>query len=186
MPEWREAVPDGQTSTAFIFKGDIYINVDNVRSSSPIHELMHIFFGSTKYSNPDLYNSLVGMAEALPNYEKLAQKYPNRMRSDINEEIMVTEFARYISGEQSVIESLDSSIKNEIKYNISRTLDSMIFGKDSIEKLNIVEVANKPLKELATILQSERFNAAQAFVSRTLNNKKSQLIKEGKLKEICI
>ena len=186
LPEWRQKVPDGQRSSAFIFNGDIYINTDNIKSSSPIHELMHIFFGSTKYSNPDLYNSLVNLAEQLPNYDKLSQRYPNRTRSDINEEILVSEFSKYVVGEESILNNLDKSVKNEIKYNISRTLDSMIFGKDSIEKLSIDQIMNSSIKELSYVLKSTKFNTAQAYVSRVLNNKKSKLMKEGKLKEICI
>lgn len=184
--EWLEKVPDGQSSTAFIYKGEIYINVDNAKSSSPVHEMMHILLGSMKYTNPDIYNSLVSLSEQLPNYERLVLNYPKRMRSDVNEELLITEFSRYITGEDSIMNQLPNEIISEIKYNIFRTLDTIVFGKHSVEKINPTTLMNSSLKELSNVLKSDKFNVAQSYVSRTLNNKKSRLLKEGHLKEICI
>lgn len=184
--EWLEKVPNGQTSTAFIYNGDIYINVDNSKSSSPVHEMMHVLLGSMKYTNPEVYNNLVSMSEQFPNYDRMASKYPKRMRSDINEEILITEFSRYLAGENNLMSQLPQEILSEIKYNIFRTLDTIVFGKHSVEKLDPTTVLNSSLKELSTVLKSTKFNVAQSYVSRVLNNKKARLLKEGHLKEICI
>jgi hypothetical protein len=70
---------------------------------APIHEMTHLMLGSIKYQNPSLYSELVSLAEQLPNYKELARNYANRTRSDLNEEIFVTELAKYVSNKPSVI-----------------------------------------------------------------------------------
>ena len=73
----------------FVKDGNIYINVDNSTMDTKVHELMHIFLGGVRYSNPELYFSLVNQVEQLPRYEEFASNFPNRTRGDINEEIFV-------------------------------------------------------------------------------------------------
>jgi hypothetical protein len=45
----------------------------------------------------------VNLAEKLPNYKELTRNYSNRTRSDLNEEIFVTELAKYVANKSSVI-----------------------------------------------------------------------------------
>lgn len=184
--EWLDKVPNGQQSSAFIYNGDIYLNVDNLNSDAPVHEMLHIFFGSIKYSIPELYNQLVGLSEKIPNYNDEVLKYKGRIKSDINEEILVTQFSKFVSGKESILDNLDDSIIREIKYNVQRTLDSVIFGRESVDKLQINGIMNSSLKNLSILLDSTRFDGKEALVSRQLNNRKAELIKNGELTEICI
>jgi len=43
--------------------GNIYINIENSTMDTKVHELMHIFLGGIRYSNPELYFSLVNQVE---------------------------------------------------------------------------------------------------------------------------
>jgi hypothetical protein len=52
-------VPDAVQSAAFIYNGDIYVNTDIATIDSQVHELMHIFLGSMRFKNPELYMELV-------------------------------------------------------------------------------------------------------------------------------
>jgi hypothetical protein len=63
--------------------------------------MTHLMLGSIKYQNPSLYSELVSLAEQLPNYKELARNYANRTRSDLNEEIFVTELAKYVSNKKN-------------------------------------------------------------------------------------
>lgn len=184
--EWLEKVPDGQKASAFIYNGDIYLNIDNLSADAPVHEMLHILFGSMKYSQPRLYDSLVSLSEKIPDYQHELDKYPNRARSDVNEEILVTELGKMITGQDSILDNIDSSTLNEIKYNINRTLDSMVFGKDSVSKLESSELMNSSLKHLALVLDSTKFDGQEAMVARSLNNQKAQLLKSKELLEQCI
>jgi hypothetical protein len=59
---------------------------------------MHIFLGSMRFKNPELYMELIQTVENLPNIETLARNYPNRTKSDLLEEVFVEEFSKYLSG----------------------------------------------------------------------------------------
>jgi hypothetical protein len=71
---------------------------------APMHEISHLLLGSIKYQNPQLYSQLVGISEQLPNYSELVKNYSNRTRSDINEEIFVTELAKFAANKRSSIQ----------------------------------------------------------------------------------
>lgn len=193
MPEWEGKVADARTTNAFIYNGDIYINVDNARIDAPLHEMLHLILGSMKFSDPSLYNSLVETMESLPNYNTLAQVYKDRTRSDINEELFVSEFSRYLTGKDSAIRGLDGPILNKIYYNMNRVLDSALFGEQSVTTMDSVELFNSSLVQLSEYLGSALTNNTfsgtldihSAEVHRILANVKSDLMKEGKLKEYC-
>jgi len=53
---------------AFIYNGDIYVNTDIATVDSPVHEFLHLLFGSMKYSNREMYEQIVATAEQFDNY----------------------------------------------------------------------------------------------------------------------
>ena len=55
----KENIPNASILNAFVENGIIYINTDNLKADSPIHEMLHIFLGGTKFTSPDLYNTLL-------------------------------------------------------------------------------------------------------------------------------
>ena len=117
----------------------------------------------------------------------------NRSISDINEEIFVTEFSKYLTGQDTILKNLDSNTLYEIFYNMNRVLDSAIFGKDSVSKLSPNEEFNSSLADLCKKLQSTitkntstgTFDRYSSEVKRIMSNEKADLMREGKLKEIC-
>jgi len=106
-------IPNAGIVNAFVYNGDIYVNTDvaNVKTSL-VHELMHIFLGAVRFTNPELYFSLVSSVEELDYYEEKSLDYPNRTRNDVNEEIFVSEFSKYITGIPSLFNNLDEKILN--------------------------------------------------------------------------
>ena len=94
--EWQQ-VPGVQSAKAFIFNGDIYVNTDNATIESPLHEMLHLIFGSIKYSEPELYQSLVDQAINFSSYDRTAKLYPNRTQNDLNEEVFITELSKYLA-----------------------------------------------------------------------------------------
>jgi hypothetical protein len=54
-PEF-EGIPAAQ---AFILNGNIYINTDSATIDAPIHGQLHLFLGSIRFGNPNLYFQLV-------------------------------------------------------------------------------------------------------------------------------
>lgn len=188
--EWKD-IPGTQQAKAFIYNGDIYINTDIATIDSPVHELLHILFGSMKYSNREMYNQIVSSAEQLDSYQEIAIMYPNRTREDVNEEVFVTELAKYLTGRSNALSKLPENIQHEIYYNINRTLDTMLMGDASVNCIPADQLYQMNLKTIAKLVNASttKNNFQGAFtdsrLSRIMSNKKSELISEGLLKEEC-
>lgn len=192
-PEWQEVAPEVASANAFVYNGEIYINTDRNSVDAPLHELMHILIGSMRFTNPSMYQQLVASVENFPNYQILAQNYMNRSRNDINEEIFVTETAKYLTGQLSNISNLDPAILNEINYNTKRVLDSILMGQDSVKTITNDQLYTKSFKDLAKMVNSTALNNQfKGFINvegselhRKLNNIKSDLFKKNQLEEYC-
>lgn len=191
--EWDGIVDDAKTTNAFIYNNNIYINTDNSSVDAPLHEMLHLFLGSIRYSDPNLYFSLVNSMQELPNRDMLGNDYKDRTNSDINEELLVSEFSKYVTGENSVLSSLSEPTLQKIMYNVTRVLDSILFGKQSVNTINPSELFNSSLVDLSKYLGSSLINnqysgsldVNSAEVHRILANVKSDLMKSNDLKEFC-
>lgn len=186
--EWKGVIGvDGVK--AFIYNGDIYLNTDIATVDSPVHEFLHLLLGGIKYQNSQLYNQLVQSSEQFGTYQEIAENYPNRTRNDVNEEVFVTELAKYLTGQTSAINNLSNSSKYEIFYNINRTLDTVLMGDLSVRSVRNPYQLN--LKTLAQIVNSSSMNSNfrgsmnDATLNRIMANTKSELMKKGELREDC-
>ena len=186
-----KGVYDAKHTNAFILNGEIYINTDVSDIDAPIHEMTHMLLGSIKYQNPELYTSLVNIAEQLPMYNELAKNYPARTRSDVNEEIFVTELAKFLANKTSVIQELPEFIQRDILYNVKRMLDSMLMGDISVKVIPTEQLLNYSLFDIAEIVNSDVFHVTSrsilqgSGIHRILNNRKSDLMNRNELKEHC-
>lgn len=188
--EWQQ-VPGVQSAKAFIFNGDIYVNTDNATIESPLHEMLHLIFGSIKYSEPELYQSLVDQAINFSSYNRTAKLYPNRTQNDLNEEVFITELSKYLAGKQSDLAGLDPSVMHEISYNMYRLLDTVMMGGNSVKTIPESVLYNLNMKQVAQIVNSAIAQGRNvgsldsSQVSRIMANVKSDLLSKGLLKEEC-
>lgn len=186
-----EGIPEIQSASAFVYNGDIYINTDFADIDAPIHELTHILLGSIRFKNPELYTQLVEEAYKFPSFKLMTEQYPNKTRLDVLEEIFVSETAKYLSGMSSQLNLLDEAVLYEIHYNIKRLLDSVLMGQYSVKSIEDSQLYNMSFKQLADIVNSELIHGDNlgslddASLHRMLSNKKSELMKNGDLREDC-
>lgn len=191
--QWKGVVDDAKTTNAFVYNGDIYINIDNSSIDAPLHEMLHLFLGSVRYSDPQLYFSMVEAMNELPNKALLARNYKDRTDTDINEELLVSEFSKYVTGQDSIISKLPVNVLHKTFYNMGRVLDSILFGEQSIATMDTKSLFNSSLVKLSEYLGSAltnnqysgTFNVKSAEVHRVLANVKSDLMKNKDLKEFC-
>ena len=188
--EWKNII--GKESVkAFVYNGNIYVNTDIATIDSPVHELLHILFGSMKYQNREMYELIIGNAQQLNSYNEIAERYPGRTQSDINEEVFITELAKYLTGRSNELSSLPDNIKHEIFYNINRTLDTMLMGKASVKCIPQDQLYSMSLKNIAKLVNSstmsQEFQGSlqNSYLGRIMSNKKSELMSEGLLREEC-
>lgn len=190
---WQGIMPDGRLVNAFIHNGQIYVNLDRASVDAPIHEMFHMFVGSLRFTNPRLYQDLIDSVESLPNYDRLASNYQGRTRNDINEEVFVSETAKYLSGMPSTLSKMDDRTRYEISYNIKRMLDTILMGQDSVKTISEDRLFNLSLKEIAAEVNSAvminefkgTFNVEGSELHRRLNNVKADLYRDGTLEEVC-
>lgn len=191
--KWKNIISDPSSVNAFVYNGQIYINISRANLDAPIHEMMHLFVGSIRFQNPNLYQHLISLSEQFPNYNKLAIEFSGRTRNDINEEIFVQEVSRYLVGLPSNISNIESKLQYEITYNIKRVLDTILMGEDSVKTLSNDRLFNLSLKEIAREIHSSimtnnfhgTLNVENSSLHRKLNNIKSDLQSKGILKEYC-
>lgn len=176
-------------SKSFILNNNIYVNTDLATLDSPIHEILHLLLGSIKFQNPKLYADLVSASTQFGNYNKIAQLYPNRTQMDIQEEVFVEEFGKYLMG-NSELNKLPEYIQYEISYNITRLLDSILMGDTSVRSLN-TNIYNMSLQDLVKAVNSRlttaslNINLQDAALHRELGNIKEDLLRKGDLREEC-
>lgn len=191
--EWAGKIPEAHGVNAFIYNGDVYINTDVVsqKEEPKIHELLHMFLGSMRYTNPQLYFALVQSMEQLPTVANISNVYKNRTHSDILEEAFVTEYSKYLTGQKSAIDELSQDVLSEINYNIRRTLDSVLMGNYSVGSLTSKEIMNSTLSQLSQKVESDACSPSfpafinVAAVHRRIANTKTGLIESKQLEEIC-
>ena len=189
-PKFKD-VFDVQHTNAFVLDGEIYINMDVADVDAPIHEIAHLVLGSLKYQNPTLYAEMVNVVEQLPTYSELVKNYPFRTRSDVNEEIFVTELAKFAANKYSIIQELPEFVQHEILYNIKRMLDSMLMGDVSVRTIPTDQLLSMSLVDIAKLVNSDSFNNTsrgslqESGIHRILNNRKSDLMNSNELKEHC-
>jgi hypothetical protein len=87
--------------------------------------------------------------------------------------------------------NLDPDILYQINRNITRTLDTILMGDNSVSAIDDVTLYNSSLKEVAEIVNSHTMvNKTcgflnEALIHRTLANVKQELFEKGDLKEEC-
>lgn len=190
--KWKN-IPQVAQANAFIYNGDIYINIDKNSVDAPLHEMMHLLVGSMRFTEPKTYQQLIDSIEQMPQFELLAQKYPGRTMNDVKEEIFVSEIAKYIIGDESALSSMDESSLHEILYHTKRLLDTILMGENSVTGVSDGRLFNMSLKQLAFEMNSTTmsnqstgiFNIEGSALHRKLNNIKSDLLKKNQLEEYC-
>lgn len=187
-----EIEPEYVGAKAFIRNGQIYVNIDEFSIDSPIHEMLHMFLGSISLHNPNIFSQLVNSVEQLSYYQEKVSEFENRTREDINEEIFVEELGKFLTGKNSMLDSLSTDILSSLLYDMKRDIDTIIDGNYSVKSLDENEIFNKSIRELAVLLESDNFNIKSAgsltsgYIHRMLANTKSDLLKSGELQEQCV
>lgn len=190
-PMFKDVIAVDPNPKAFILNGQIYINMNNYSVDSPIHELSHMLIGQLRFAKPELYMQLISLSEQLPNYQKMARTYLNRSRNDINEEIFVTEYSKFITGQKSVFDSIDPDIAYQVQFQVNRMIDTMLEGSFGIRDLKLQNIGKYSLKQIADLVNSSKMTSVNSFpledssIHRKLNNMKSAMLKSGQLKEVC-
>lgn len=169
------------TAKAFVYNGEIYVNIDRATNADVIHEYGHLILGTIKQCNYSLYKSLISSAEKSDYFSemlmmmRLNPNYASRAYQDLVEEVYCDIFGEYISKNPGDFEKI-------IK---------IIFGlRSNIDKDDLGEIANMNFNDLinrygSTIFESNGFDFSESFKSRKDANIIEKAIKSGLVIENC-
>lgn len=191
--KWNKLIELPETKKAFIYNGEIYLNIDKATLSDPIHELTHLFMGSLKQRNFNLYKSYLDRIYELPDYEERQKRYDYLTENDKNEEIFAETFGDYISQNSSANINDWIDVDNSITYEHQRFIDDLISPDKTLTNEPVPVTGNKSLEELmntfGTAIKkgqiSQILDSDFSKLSRQMRNLKSRLLEDNKLKEIC-
>ena len=185
-------IPNAPLAKGFIFNGEIFINTDLASADTPIHELMHLMRGSIRFQDPALYQQLLDTVTKSPDFQQRVDGLMrHRSPNDALEEVLVTELSNYLAGIPSAVSTTSQELNYGVFYNIARMLDSMLMGEYSVLNLWGQDVGNMTIEQIAQVVNSSAlniinpYNTLQAQKHRQVNNRKSELIKDNKLKINC-
>lgn len=184
-------VPNAAIVKAFVKDGKVYVNDTLLTADSYIHEMLHIFIGSTKFASPELYKNLLQRTVDTFDFADMRRRFPERAELDTAEEVLVTEFSKYLTGQQSMFNNVSKQIIDQFVYDIKRALDVGIFGDFSVKTLSNEELFGSKLVDVAQAVNSDliRNNFADVWkyskYNRKLANMKEDLLKRGIITEEC-
>lgn len=152
-PKWNGLIDRSKTNKAFIYNGDIYINVDHATIEDTLHEFLHLILGSIEQKEgKDYYNLISKIASdeqwlesQLPMFYKPGTNQLDRSMSDILEELFVREMSKYLTGQKSKIQEFESKVQNLI-------LNDFMSGFNQIFGANYSINMNNPLLSFQTSL----------------------------------
>jgi hypothetical protein len=186
-----QQIPEAAMARAFVYNGQIVVNSDLADLDAPVHEMLHIFLGAMRFTNPVAYQNILDRVSRFHAVERLAKVYPNRTTNDLLEEVLVSEMGNLLVGKASELNYLTTKDLNLMLYEIQRNLDTMLMGNISVKSLDFEEVASSTLLSLAAKTQSPEFNEVNISVMdlsdmhRRTANVKQKLMESGELEEIC-
>lgn len=190
--KYSEIINKDKLTKAFIYNGEIYINIDRWSPDSFVHEMLHLLVGSMRFTNPEIYNTLINQAETFQQYDLLLKDQKGKTRNDANEEIFVTQLARYLVGMPSQISKLSETQEYEINYNVHRILDSMLMGDYSTKIIDDNQLYKMTLKNVVQSVNSNIMTniymgelTKGSATHRKLNIMKQDLLQRGELIETC-
>lgn len=185
--DWKDVV-NATTTKGFIKDGKIYINSDNCTIDTKVHELMHLFLGGIRYIDPQLYFDTINKISGNPELEVRIREFSHRSDSDALEEVLVDEYSKYLTGQDSLINNLSEDIIYDLNYNIHRMLDTMFMGDYSSKIVPDQDLPFMSMFKLGKLLNSQYiysnlFNAST--MHRKTQNIKQELLKSGEIIKEC-
>ena len=169
------------TTRAFIYNGDIYVNTTVATTRDLLHEYNHIFLGILKALHPERYEQLLYQYhESLTAYElgKIARTYEGLSEIDQLEESFANKFAEHVLKHYSN----DGSVFQKLSDDLQKTMNS-IFSNDGINidtayNGTASEIFKRLSHDIAMLLDDKDTMDSIDFNTITQNRKTTNIISE--------
>lgn len=147
--------------SGFVYKGGVYLNVSYFNDmgsafSVAMHEIAHLILASMKFTNSTRYYSLLKTIQNDPEYNRIAQLYPDSVGSDLDEEVFCVRIkeilAGYFSGGEDSL-SVELTRNNEFLESSLQTIFGGITIEDAVDQ-NLGQVITTFIPESFSVLGS--------------------------------
>ena len=196
--KFKTTDPQITQANAFVYNGEVYINTDYASVDAPLHEFMHLIIGQIKSQDRKLYDTLLQQVTTIPGFEDqfdLYNKNKNRSFSDITEEILVTEYAKFITDPfyDGMFNFLNENTpqSQDFFYNITRAIDNVLIPQQSSASIKnqriLADSALNLAKKLGgAIMIPERLGSLDNSAEhRRLQNIKRSLLEDKIITQDC-
>ena len=177
---------------AFIYNGDIYVNMDLASTDSPIHELSHLILGDIKANDIQTYINLINKVGNNRNdFAEIRSAYPNLSESDLREEILAHVFSDYYNKILQDYDGLDQLFEElDLKSLVGKMfqlIDSMedISGNNELMSKSISDIAIDYESKFTKGFETLSSRGSESSMMRKISNIKEQWFKDNKLEEQC-
>lgn len=196
-PKWNGLIDRSKTNKAFIYNGDIYINVDHATIEDTLHEFLHLILGSIEQKEGEFYYDLISriasdeqwLESQLPMFYKPGTNQLDRSMSDILEELFVREMSKYLTGQKNKIREFESEVQNLILNDFMLGFNQIFDANYSIDVTNPLLSFQTSLIDLGNKLESTHFSVnliEESTKHRINSNLVSKYLQQfNNIQELC-
>ena len=196
-PKWNGLIDRSKTNKAFIYNGDIYINIDHATIEDTLHDFLHLILGSIEQIEGEIYYDWISriasdeqwLESQLPMFYKPGTKQLDRSLSDILEELFVREMSKYLTGQKSKIREFESEVQNLILNDFISGFNQIFNANYSIDTTNPLLSFQTSLIDLGNKLESTHFSVnliEESTKHRINSNLVSKYLQQfNNIQELC-
>lgn len=177
-----------QNANAFINNGQVFINLDNAKIDSPLHEFTHLVLAQLRIDNPTEYYNWLKTTLNHPDFETIAKTYSDLTGSDLQEEVFVKVVSDLFNNIVST--KYDPSYMFETKEQLIDSINNL-FDSEIPTDTDILKLMKTPTNQILYQFLSKLFNfnnsidSHKTLLSQRLSSAKYKWIKRGMIKENC-
>ena len=198
-PEWKGIVDTKKINKAFIYNNNIYINTDHATIDDMLHELLHVYIGAVQTKDSELYkkmlNTIIGSGQFEQRWNREVSinkntKMGNMM--DFAEEVLVSELAKHLTGQQSIFRGMDQNLMDDISKTLKTGLDSIFYANVSATSIPNINFFTSSLKDVLNYLKSGLLEECtyrnidyDAYKHRITSNIMQKMLNNNMMEEQC-
>lgn len=198
-PKWKGIVDTKKINKAFIYEGNIYINTDHATIDDMLHELLHVYIGAIQTKDLDLYKNLLNIIIGSNQFESRWNREVSINRNtkmgnmmDFAEEMLVSELAKHLTGQQSIFRGMDQKLMDDISKALKTGLDSIFYANMSSTSIPDINFFTSSLKDVLNYLKSGLLEECtyrnideNAYEHRITSNIMQKMLNTNMMEEQC-
>lgn len=189
LGEEKFAGLDIKNSAAFVYQGEIFINLDKATIEEPLHELLHLVLMTMKSNNPDRYYAIVQSIEDHPQFHQLAEGYGENINTEVLEEVFVKLLSQTFR-EKIVAKGIFT--ENTFNNAITESISELFSLTANTENQNAFDLLGEPVSVIMAEFGSELLGKEEGLIDKDniikllrTAGKIKNLLASGNLMEDC-